>query len=82
MALMISGLVTRDKVSSLRHVSQYDVALGQVGSEVIPADRDARTTIQRYLWKTRYLTYKNAGKMHKQGAPLRIGDSPTMLTRV
>ena len=57
----------------LHHVPHRNHALAQVGAEVIPGDRDARTTIQRYLWKTRYLTYKNAGKMQKPGAPLHIG---------
>ena len=78
MALVNSGL---DTSGSLCHVPQRNVALVQVGAEVIPADRDARITIQRYLWKTRYLTYKNAGKMHRQGVPVQIGDNPTMLTR-
>lgn len=39
---------------------------------MIPGDRDLRTTLQRYQRKTRYLTYKNAGKMHKPGNPLHI----------
>ncbi|CAL5220068.1 g2019 [Coccomyxa viridis] len=56
-------------------------AAWQVGSEVIPGDRDARTTLQRYLWKTRYLTYKNAGKMQKPGAPLQIDEPRTPARR-
>lgn len=45
----------------------------QVGAEIIPGDRDVRITMQRYLWKARYLAYKKAGKMQKPGQPLQIG---------
>ena len=64
----------------LHCVPQRTHALAQVGAEVIPGDRDARTTIQRYLWKTRYLTYKNAGKMQKTGEPLHLGRKHIILT--
>ena len=50
----------------------------QVGAEVVPGDRDVRVTLQRYLWKARYLAYKNAGKMHKPGDPMRIGVLPML----
>ena len=43
---------------------------------MIPGDRDVRVTLQRYLWKARYLAYKNAGKMHKPGDHMRIGVLP------
>ena len=45
---------------------------------MIHGDRDVRVTLQRYLWKARYLAYKNAGKMHKPGDPMRIGGLPML----
>ena len=45
---------------------------------MVPGDRDVRVTLQRYLWKARYLAYKNAGKMHKPGDPVRIGALPML----
>ena len=53
-------------------------SLLQVGAEVIPGDRDVRVTLQRYLWKARYLAYKNAGKMHKPGDSMRKGALPML----